>query len=152
MSKYAASMSHISKNGKLQTFRIATKSPQSKYQACGVSECQEGWCGHTQWVHLRPIDFIAYLNTAKVADLSASIRASLRLQFGVRKSSSWIGFWAPCRWTPHPSAQSFWSSPRCHFLISKWPLLSSLAKPSMNDVYLQWRGNWHQSTHAEYSI
>lgn len=62
-----------------------------------------------------------------------------------------LGFWAPCRWTPHPSAQSFWSSPRCHFLISKWPPLSSLAKPPMNDVKLQW-GDWHQNTHAEYSI
>lgn len=63
-----------------------------------------------------------------------------------------LGFWAPCRWTPHPSAQSFWSSPGCHFLISKWHPLSSLAKPPMNDVKLQWRGDWHQNTHAEYRI
>lgn len=57
---FAASISHIWQNGKLQTCRIATKSPRLKYQAGGASECQEGWCCHTQWVHLRPIDFIAY--------------------------------------------------------------------------------------------
>lgn len=87
---FAASIWQIWKNGKLQTCRIATKSPRLKYQAGGASECQGGWCCHTQWVHLRRIDFIAYWNTAQVAGLSASIRAFLRLQFGRRKSSSLV--------------------------------------------------------------